>query len=213
MRVARSIVCLCAALLGGNGFAAQGRSLDFRVWLGDREIGSHRFEIVRDGLQTRVVSKALYKVKVLFVTVFNYEHTAKELWEGPCMVEIESETVENDQQTTLTGRVVEGGFAIARNDERSISEGGCVGTYAYWDVQRLQRDALMNAQTGSIDAAQVQGIGEQPLPRLDAAANAYQIETDQAKIKLWYSNAGEWLALETTARGRPLVYLSETLAP
>ena len=49
------------------------------------------------------------------------------------------------------------------------------------------------------------------MPRLKRGARSYQIDTDQASIQLWYSNEGDWLALETETNGRQLVYLNETL--
>ena len=158
-----------------------------------------------------MLSKAFYNVNVLFVNVFKYEHTASELWEGDCLASLSSTTVENGKQTTIDARRQEQRFAVVRDEQPLLETDACVGSYAYWDRQRIQRDALMNPQTGEIDPVQVNQLGNKPLPRVGASAQALEIDSESARIRLWYSEAGEWLALETETEDQPILYLNETL--
>lgn len=193
------------------GHSAAFDNLNFRVWLGDREIGQHSYTFSQQGPLTNVLSKVNYNVKVLFVSVFKYKHEAAETWMGNCLTAINSFTVENGEETVVEGHQEGGNFIVQRNDQTLTEASDCMGTYAYWDPTLIQRDALMNSQTGEVDPAQVRDLGEKPMPRLNLDARTYQIDTEQASIQLWYSNEGDWLALETETNGRQLVYLNESL--
>jgi len=190
---------------------AQAQDLSFRVWAGEREIGTHTFTVREQATSTNVLSRALYNVKVLFVNVFRYDHEAQELWKGDCLTSLQSKTVENGETTTIRTQRQAEGLAVIRNDEPLLQTQDCVGTYAYWDKQRIQRDALMNSQTGEIQPATVADLGPQPLPRLEMEKPALQIDTDIASIRLWYSEDGQWLALQTETDGQPIIYLNEEL--
>jgi len=206
-------VLVLSSFFGALLIASQSHAqeLNFRVWAGKREIGTHTLKVERQGENASVLSKAFYNVKVLFVNVFKYEHTANEVWEGECLASLTSNTVENGEKTNIDARRDAERFAVVRNQEPLLETEDCVGSYAYWDKQRIQRTALMNSQTGEIDAAQVSELGPQPLPRIDKTTPALQIETEFSNIRLWYSDDGEWLALQTEADGQPIVYLNEDL--
>jgi uncharacterized protein DUF6134 len=209
--VTKLAVLLLLSCLTLASHAAPYDNLNFRVWLDDREIGQHIFTVTeQDGLLS-VLSRATYNVKVLFVNVFKYQHEAKETWLGNCLTKLQSFTVENGKETVVDGYKEGDLFVVQRNDQVDTENESCVGTYAYWDPNRLQRAALMNSQTGELAAAAVSNLGDQPLPRLKQPAQAYRIDTEEASIQLWYTNEGDWLALETETNGRQLVYLNESL--
>ena len=198
---------------------AQAQELNFRVWAGEREIGTHSFKVARQGDKINVLSNAIYKVKVMFVNVFSYEHTANEIWDGDCLDSLTSQTVEDGEKTTIDARRTENRFAVLRDDQPLLETEDCVGSYAYWDKQRILRSALMNAQTGEISDVTVTELGTQPLPRLEASADAIQLDSDIASIRLWYDDSGEWLArLRVLILGRALrlaasFSMCEPLAP
>ena len=190
---------------------AQAQELKFRVWAGEREIGTHSFKVASQGDRTNVLSNAIYKVKIMFVNVFSYEHTANEVWDGACLDSLTSQTVEDGQRTTIDARRTDKLFSVFRDEQPLLETDDCVGSYAYWDKQRLQRSALMNAQTGEINDVTVTELGAQPLPRMTASAQAIQLDSEIASIRLWYDDSGEWLALQTQAEDRPVLYLNESL--
>ena len=187
--------------------------LSFRVWLGAQPIGEHHFTIARQGRQINVRSAASYDVKLWFANVFSYEHVAEELWEGNCLARMSSSTRENRRRSTLTAVRRPDTYLLQSDDQRRVEPVDCIGSYAYWDVTLLQRDLLVNAQTGSLDPVRLARLGSRSVPRLGRTALQYRLHSPQAAIDLWYSEAGEWLALETQANGRTLLYLNEDLGP
>lgn len=212
-RFALLLVC-CGATNPAHANLA--RELTFKVWLDEQPVGAHAVHIQRDELsELTVTSRVEFKVKILFATVFDYEHTAHEQWRGDCLAQFESSTRSNGKTTHLTGQTTEQTFTLQHRTGRQAPAtrdlGTCVGTYAYWDLQRLDRAMLMNTQTGELEPARLRSNGLKPIPRLRKSANAYALETSAGEILLWYSDAGEWLALETTTRGKQLVYVNESL--
>jgi hypothetical protein len=73
-------------------------------------------------------------------------------------------------------------------------------SFAYWNPRILGEKRLLNAQTGELEPVSVSRLGEE----------RYRIAGRTLVIDLRYAG-GEWVALETTARGgRRLRYQLET---
>jgi len=186
----------------------------FDVFYDDRRIGEHRYEIVRDGETTRVRSRADFKVKLLFINAYRYEHHANELWQDGCLTRLEAVTDDNGERFAVDAARQHGALVLTRIAPERAEVGlssDCPATFAYWDVGRLQRNELINAQTGkALDSTLTRtGTGtldgvETERYRLDAAG--------LAPIDLWYrASDGQWLHLETTRNDGTLSYkLAET---
>jgi len=79
---------LCAAAAAAEIEAERYR---YDVFLDDRPIGTHTFEIDRDSGAKRVRSRAEFQVKVLMVALYRYEHSRRALQDG-CLRELASQT-------------------------------------------------------------------------------------------------------------------------
>ena len=211
------LIVISGSLLSvtNNAWAIAEQELNFKVWLDDREIGRHDVRISEENQQTSVFSKVKFKVKMMFINLFSYNHQAEEKWDGDCLASIDTYTKSNGREYFVKGQQQANAFQLSREVTKQprIDEtlSPCIGTYAYWDLSRLQRDQLLNTQTGEVDPADLISEGKQPIPRLDRVADTYRLKTDNPDIRLWYSDDGEWLALETDTDGRRLVYINETL--
>jgi hypothetical protein len=175
----------------------------FGVYLGDKRIGEHRFELKRDDGVERVASVAQFKATLLFVPLYTYEHTAEEEWAEGCLQSIRSSSRANSKRFMVTG-AREGGRLIVNAEVNGLRESrvldGCVRAFAYWDRRRLDdAEALLNPQTGIMERAQLIDEGENR-----------RLITDTADIDVWYSTDDHWLGLEMmTPAGKPLTYRLE----
>jgi len=210
----RQALALCAAVLlasllpsaGSANTAAAGSTAVpqlrlFDVFLDDRHIGQHRYELARQadgGLRLR--SEARFELKLLGLTAYRYHHEAHELWREGCLTELRAQTLDNGKASRVESQPRE----------------GCTMSYAYWDMRFLQQPRLLNPQTGLYDAVRVSEQGTQTL-RIggrDILARRYQLVSDQLRIDLWYSPEGEWLQLHSTTRsGRQLRYRLQSDGP
>jgi hypothetical protein len=206
-------------LLGANAPAwseATATDQRFAVFYDGKRIGEHSWEIVRSGDTTRVSSRASFSFKLLFVPVYRYQHQANELWRHGCLVALASNTDDNGETYRVASSRPEGALQLTRSEpEHAVTplDGDCPATFAYWDKQRLDRDTLINTQTGERAATRLIREGVETVNGVESVR--YRLEVDQApSITLWYRRGDDqWLGLETRRDGSKLEYrleLSET---
>ena len=173
--------------------------MEFDVFLGDRPIGNHEFVLSNDDDETTVAINADFKVKVLFVTAYRYEHENVEVWAGDCLQSIDATTVVNGEEYTVDG---------------DQSEKQCARSFAYWDRSLLDSAELLNSQTGDFVPTTLTAVGEGELTIGDekVAVDRYRLTGDDLEITLSYTedDAGneEWVGLSTEVEGgRTLNYV------
>ncbi len=197
------LAALCAAAPAAaltDGEAGQWR---FDVYLDDREIGYHEFRAAPadDGL--RLTSQAKFEVKVLFITAFAYEHENTELWRDGCLQRIESRTRTNGERFEVSGTRVDDGFDVkTRNGVDTLTD--CVSTFAYWDRQRLDRQRLLNAQTGEYVDMTIETLpaGTVRIENREVPVDRYRLSAKGMDITLAYeAGTDNWVALDSTVKG------------
>lgn len=209
---ATGALALCLAwpvAADSTGGMARVKRLNFDVYLDERGIGYHRFELLGDGDALRLTTEADFEVRVLVFTAFEYEHRNTELWRDGCLERISARTDSNGERYQVEGEKRDGAFLLeTQAGSRRVQE--CVATFAYWDRSLLERGRLLNAQTGEyldVDLA--------PLPPAtmtvggrELAVERYALKAPGMDIELAYAaDNGEWLALDSTVgEGRRLRY-------
>ena len=183
---------------------------EFTVFLEDRRIGTHRFDVIAapPGNSLSVKSAASFTVKILGIPVYRYLHQATEGWRGGCLETLEATTDDNGHHLRVEARR-EGAALKVRQGTAAQALPGCVMSYAYWDRRLLLQERLLNPQTGEYNAVRVEPLGSDPLDLQGrrVAAERYRLSSAGLRIDLWYSPEGEWLQLDSTTRdGRQLRY-------
>lgn len=210
-RRARGVLCMVAASaltlaasLGTAGTSEGLRAWRFKVYLDDKPIGWHSFEL--NSATGTLRSRAHYQVKVLFVTAYRYEHDATEAWDGSCLKRLEARTDDNGTVSSLEGQRGADGFVVAAQGKRDQLP-ACVQSFAYWDPSILSATRLLNAQTGEYVAVQTTRLGPQQLSVRGqrVAAQAWRIRARNMQIDLWYSEDNQWLALQSSTEGGRLL--------
>lgn len=191
----------CAAV---PGEAPAMREYQFDVLLDDKPIGTHRYRVVpgADGTE-QVLSEAEFQVRILGLTVYRYRHRAEESWRDGCLMRLDATTHDNGDVLTVRGAQTDGVFQLQQPRAQRTGQ-ACVAAYAYWDLPRLmQQDELLNPQTGKMDKARMDYLGEERLPGTGSSAPArrYRLRAADLEIHLWYDADGRWLQLDSTARG------------
>jgi hypothetical protein len=181
---------------------------EFDVNLDRRPIGMHRFTVSREDDGTaNIRSIATFDVRFLGISAYRYRHQATESWRGECLATIEATTDDNGRGLRVTGLQREGRFVLEQPAATAMP--GCLSAYAYWNRDLLLRQrALLNPQTGKLDALRVESVGRETLQvkGQPIAADRYRLHAAQNVIDLWYSLRGEWLRLESTTGSRRLIY-------
>lgn len=208
---------MAAAVAGAGADAGVGnangtwdaREWNFRVYLNDNPIGFHNFRLNPQENGYQLETEAKFKVKFLFVTAYRYQHENVEIWRDGCLERIEARTNDNGDQFRVIGQRDAGGFDLAATAGPESLDAGCVRTFAYWDLAALQDMQLLNSQTGAYQPVDVALVGRESIDVAGerVAADRYSLNAEGLDLDLWYTPAGEWLALTSTVeKGRQLRY-------
>jgi hypothetical protein len=207
-RLLQLLLSLNLLLAAGLLQASNTRLYDFKVYLDDSEIGSHRFEISSDTATQQVKSKADFDVKFLFFNAYQYRHSNTEIWQGECLQAINATTDDNGERLFVRGEKEDGALVLRTNDGSRTVE-GCIRSFAYWDPDLLNSTHLLNSQTGELEPVEVMKLGTSTIDYRGQQVPAmhYIISGEDLSIELWYSTEEEWLALESTLEnGKRLRY-------
>jgi hypothetical protein len=184
---------------------AFGQTWEFDVSMDGKPIGEHQFVLSNlDNGDLHLTSEAKFNVKFLSISVFKYHHQADEIWSADCLKKLEASTQENSKKTLVSGVKAQNLFKVTAQKPLEINR-SCVMTFAYWNPKILQQKQLLNPQTGEYLASNIGYVGKETIlvKGQSQSAEHYKIDTTKFKIDIWYSNEGEWLALQShTPDGR-----------
>ena len=179
---------------------------DFNVFLNDKKIGTHSFELQSENGIREVKSVANFKYTVFFIPAYRYEHSNNERWQDNCLIEFAASTNANGKKIEVSGSKVDESFQIDNGATPSeLPE--CIMSFAYWNSDFLSQRRLLNQQTGEYVDVEVQEIGSESLEVRGEAVTAtrFQLTSPNARLTLWYSTEDEWLALESIAKNGQII--------
>ncbi len=174
---------------------------EFDAFLGKKNIGAHRFEVIRSRDQIAAKSSASFEYKVLKIPLFKYEHSVIEVYNSEsCLENISSETTTNSKRIELVGEK-QGDKFLVRGNREYVLEIGCLMPFAYWSPNLLDQKLLLNGQTGALVDIRIS-----PGEALDRVRN-YLLSGENLDIELFYSEEGKWVGLQSKLPfGRTLKY-------
>jgi hypothetical protein len=195
-----------AAMASGTG--TDSSSWHFKVLLDSRRIGEHDFVLTHKDDEIVIDDVAHFKVTVALIPVYAYDHQNHEEWRNGCLATISSHTNDNGKKVFVQGAMKGDAFEIeSSRDTRRLT--GCVHTFAYWDKQSLTAARLLNAQTGEYPEVTLTQVGIQrvSVAGQSIAVTRYALRAAHLSIDVWYSDSGQWVALESRLEsGRTLRY-------
>jgi len=195
-----------AAPAPAHGHAEAVANWNFDVFLDDKRVGKHLFSVSDVDGEKQVKSQASFKVKILLIPVYRYEHSAVERWTDNCLDQIDASTNANGKRIDVSGEQTVAGFVVETGDSPAeLPE--CVMTFAYWNPDFLDQPRLLNPQTGDYVAVSVERIGDEILQVRGEPVEArrFRLTAREVDLTLWYSLDDEWLALESVAKGGQII--------
>lgn len=183
----------------------------FDAFIGDRPLGTHRYDFFQDGEALALRSEAQFEFKLGFITLFSYDHVAEERWNDGCLQRFESQTEQNNNRFLVRGAWTDGMLALTTQDGVETVEENCAWTFPYWDRTITTRSELINIQDGK--RAAVRFSGPEPVeieirgaPRKVEALTLQGGEEGKIDITLYYDGP-LWLGLDSRLEnGRTLRY-------
>lgn len=189
-------------------FTVQAKEWAFDVYLDDKKIGQHTFNL-NNGAMT---SQADFKVKILFIEAYDYHHTAVEKWANNCLVSLKADTVENGDVFKVVGAKASDGFDVTYQAKQTLP--ACTMTFAYWNPAILKQKQLLNPQNAEYLDTAITKLGNKTI-----TVKGEPVETTHYKIlgalkgepklniEVWYDNNQDWVSLKsTTPEGYNIYY-------
>jgi hypothetical protein len=200
------MLCLFALTFAVPGETRERSRWDFTVYLDQKEIGRHSFEVRNEAGVTEVISEANFKYTILLIPAYRYQHTAAERWSDNCLVGLDASTNANGDRIQVSGERTGGSFTVV-TDERPSYLPECVMSFAYWNPDFLEQPRLLNPQTGEYVAVEVQEAGTDLLEVRGETITArrFRLTAYEVDLTLWYSDDNEWLGLESVAEGGRII--------
>ena len=203
-----ALLCLLCAVAFQVNATTGVREWRFDVTADGIPIGTIKYVVREENRSRTAESDMHFRVRLVLLDAYRYDHHATETWRDDCLSSLDTKTEERGNATTVTGHVEPDHFVVDGADGRS-SLPTCVMTFAYWNPRVLEQSHLVNTQTGawtpvSTEKLPAESITVRGHPQ---TAHHYRLRTPKNKIELWYSDAGEWLAMRTTTNsGHVLSY-------
>ena len=182
------------------------RRLDFDVFINEKKIGTHYFEMDSRGDVDKVLSVANFKYTVFFIPAYRYQHSNEERWSDNCLQKFNAKTNVNGKRIEVSGERAEEAFRVV-GGKSTVDLPECVMSFAYWNPSFLAERRLLNPQTGDYEEVEVREVGaEQVQVRGESIpATRFELSSPNAQLTLWYSSSDEWLALESTAKSGHII--------
>lgn len=199
--ITRVILFFSMIISSTSSIASMNKIWTFKVFLSDKEIGQHSFQLSTINNETHVKIKADFDVYVLFFNAYSYEHTNHEIWQGHCLESIRSITNDNGKILYVSGD--NNGTAMEIENQSGLQRAeGCVKSFSYWDPVFLNSKTLLNAQTGELMPVKSELIGEELIivRGQQTPSQHYRVSTEEFTIDLWYSEQNEWLGLNSITK-------------
>ncbi len=209
LRRALLISLSCLGSLSGPAWSDVSQIYEFKVFLGEQEIGRQRFDVSSEGEQTHVRVDAQFEVRFFYITFYEYRHSNSEKWERACLREIRSQTDDNGDAYFVNGNTENGQLQV-QTQAGKWSADDCIKTFAYWDPEWISGEQLLNSQTGELLPVSILSLGEETIPvqGVPTRTTRRRIITNEFTVDLWYAEGGRWVALQsTTKKGEPLRYV------
>jgi hypothetical protein len=184
-----------------------GAVLDFAVERNNAEIGFHRIRFTRTAERMIVDTEVRIRVTAMFVTVFRFDHRAREIWEGGRLVALDAETDDDGVLHRLSVRAEGDALAVMHNGEQTRVQGGLIPT-SLWNRAITERTVLLGTLRGDAMPTQVTRLGARTVPTGAGAVAAEGFLLDARpdyKRSVWYDGSGRLVAVQLNGGDGSLV--------
>lgn len=180
-----------AAIAVPAGFPPDG-TITYDVWREGSQIGTHTVEFTRDGDKLTVRTRIRIEVKLLFVTIYRFEHDAEEDWVGGQLMRFAAKTNDNgtDRDVLLErqGDELRGHY----NSEQATLPGNLIPG-SLWNPATVDQTQLIEPTKGRAKDVTITDRGMETVTLGSGAkvqGHHYSI-TGDLRREVWYGPDGE----------------------
>jgi len=171
------------------------RRLVFSAARNGVRIGEHRMTFSGDAASPTISTEVEIAIKIGSVTVYNYRHTAREVWEDGRFESLETVTDATAGDRKVSARRTADGVLI-RTGRREVLAPAGTAPLTHWNSKVLT-GRLFNPQEGSLARITASPKGLRPVTLPDGRSLEVQVWSlrGEAEIDNWYDRNGVWTGL------------------
>ncbi len=171
------------------------RRLGFSPARNGVRIGEHRMTFSGDAASPTISTEVEIAIKIGSVTVYNYRHTAREVWEDGRFESLETVTDATAGDRKVSARRTADGVLI-RTGRREVLAPAGTAPLTHWNP-RVLTGRLFNPQEGNLARITASPKGLRPVTLADGRSLEVQVWSlrGEAEIDNWYDRNGVWTGL------------------
>ncbi|MEM6492231.1 MAG: DUF6134 family protein [Pseudomonadota bacterium] len=196
-----------AGLSGVATAALTTAELPFRVEMGGSPIGQHSVRFEQRGDELHAFVDIAFDVGFAFITIYEYEHSNHEVWRDGRLIAIDTETNDDGERFTVSGRATADGFRV-EGSEGVLNLPADIKPSSYWNPATLTAETLLDTQKGRVLDADFAAMGRDRIEtqsgaRIDACRFAMSGDLD---LDIWYDDQGRWVRMAFSFGGNDFEY-------
>ena len=190
--------------------AARPSNVRFTIMRGRSKIGVHTvtFRDRPDGLAVHTVIDLA--VKLVFITVFRYQHECEDVWASGQLRSLRSRTNEDGKRYTVEATAEPGGIRVVGPGGPLVVGSRLLTSNSLWHPLLVDQQRLIDAQYGGQIGLVVHRRGTESLvlPGTErVVTDRFQILTPHYGALLWYDATGRWVKGSFEIRGEWIDYV------
>lgn len=185
-------------------------TIAFRVDRGGDPMGTHklRFHEEADGLHVTI--DIALAVRFGPITVFRYQHRNEEVWRDGRLISISTKTNDNGKEYWVKGKATDRGFEVDSSFAGPLIAPASIIPASYWNPAILKQTQILDTQKGRIfNVTITPGETRRELVAGRMEQVREYVMSGDLRLKLYYTDAGQWVDLAFKARGADVVYEAE----
>jgi len=181
----RVIAAIAAVLLFGEQACAE--TYRFAITRNGDQIGTHTIDLNRTGAETTVSIATDLTVKVLYVTMYRFQHVASERWVGSRLVALNSTTDDNGTRHKVSVVTRTAGLEVEADGKTAAPLDRNILPASLWNAEVLRRPVMLDTQDGKVVPLAVVDQGSEDL-KIDARTFKAHHYTMKSKYSqdVWY---------------------------
>jgi hypothetical protein len=220
-----------ALLLVAGGAAADDtaalapQSLTFSASRNGQALGTHTVRLANEGGRLKVVNNIDLALRAINVTVYRYNHSSTELWQGGRLQSLNSRTDDNgtihkvvvsrqgdalhvdreERKPMINAASLEQLLPAEVRSARETQPGNLLPT-ALWHPRIVAQSTLLNMQHGRLSQIQVAKLGRDTVRTSSRSVEATRYRyTGDLRFDHWFDDRGRWVKAVFTAPDGSLI--------
>jgi hypothetical protein len=186
-------------------------SMNFIVDRDGTPIGTQRLnfhtETGPDGHQLIVDSTIDIKVRAAFVTLYRYEFTGRETWQGGKLVAMDTATDDDGTKFTVHARATPAGLKVDATDAHYMAPTDTIPD-SYWPPDTVKRSQFIDIETGKLVDLVSTPAGHRTITVAGRPVDVTLYHLSGVITgELGYGPDGRWLVLRFPSHGSDIAYV------